>query len=155
MHWADYVRKNEAIAARRRLHFHLVDLTDGFTPETGEAAGQPEISIDGAAFSSSGIGTLTAIGYGDYYAEVAQAAVNLNDGVIRGRYKSANTREARSLNVLIVGVDLREAAGALTNTTVADIATGNLTVKKADGTTTWFTIADSGVSGTEQTMTRN
>jgi len=155
MNWQDYVRKNEATATKRRLYFHLVDATDGYTPETGEAAGQPEISVDGAAFTATGIGTLTATGNGDYYAEVNQATVNLNDGIIRGRYKSANTREARSLNVLIVGVDLREAAGVLTNTTIADISTGDLTVKKADGTTTWFTIEDDGVTGTEQTMTRS
>jgi hypothetical protein len=55
------VNKNEATASRRRVCFFCVDVTDGMTPETGEAGGQPEISVDGAAYSATGIGTLVAV----------------------------------------------------------------------------------------------
>ncbi len=154
MAWAAYVRRNEAVGLLRRVYFSLVDVTDGYTPETGEAGGQPEISIDGAAYTSTGIGTLTAIGYGEYYAEVSQATVNRNDGVITARYKSAATREAKSENALLIGVDLREAAGRLTNSTVLDISTGKIQVLKADGTTAWYDLTDAGVTGDEQTMAR-
>jgi len=33
---------SESTAARMRVFLHLVDATDGLTPETGEAAGQPQ-----------------------------------------------------------------------------------------------------------------
>lgn len=154
MPWVQHVRKNEATAAKRRMFFHCVDATDGYTPKTGEATEQPEISIDGAAWTSSGIGTLTAIGNGDYYADVTQATVNYNWRLIRARYKSAATREARAENVLLVGGSLHEAIAAVTNKTVYDSSDGSIDVMEADGTTLCFTFTDSGVSGTEHTYTR-
>ena len=88
-----FVKTNEATAARRRVYFQCVDVTDGITPETGEAGGQPQKSVDGAAFADAGIGTLTHIGNGRYYADLTQAIVNAADIVICTRYKSANTAE--------------------------------------------------------------
>jgi hypothetical protein len=97
------VRTNEPTAEFRRLFFFLVDATDLFTPETGEAGGQPEISVNGGAWASTGAGVLVAIGGGYYYAEVTQAAVNIAIGsAILGRYKSANTAEARSDTMVVV-----------------------------------------------------
>jgi hypothetical protein len=95
------VLKNEATAARRRAYFYCVDATDGMTPETGEAGGQPQISVDGGAFTNTGIGTLTAAGNGDYYADVTQATTNVNYATIRTRYKSANTAECRGSTLLV------------------------------------------------------
>jgi len=82
--------------------FFLVDVTDGITPETGEAGGQPQISVDGASFTATGIGVLVHMGNGQYYAEVTQATVNVTSGLISGRYKSAATLEAPSLSILKV-----------------------------------------------------
>ena len=87
------VNKNEATAARRRVYFHVVDVNDGMTPETGEEGGQPQVSVDGAAWTNTGIGVLAAIGNGRYYAELAQTLVNVDNAVIETRYKSANTAE--------------------------------------------------------------
>ena len=88
------VLKNEATAARRRAYFHCVDATDGITAELGEAGGQPETSIDGAAWvGAASIGVLVAIGNGRYYAEVVVATVNAAGRLIETRYKSANTAE--------------------------------------------------------------
>lgn len=42
---------------------------------TSEAGGQPQISTDGVVWTNTGIGTLTAIGNGRYYADLTQAAV--------------------------------------------------------------------------------
>lgn len=84
--------QSEATAARRRVYFHLVDATDGITPETGEAAGQSEISKNGAAWAST-TATLTAIGNGRYYVELTAAELNTL-GNVQLRYKSAATAEA-------------------------------------------------------------
>lgn len=96
------VLKNEPTASLRRMYFHCVDVTDGMTPETGEAGGQPQILVDGA-WTNTGIGVLVAIGNGRYYAELTQAITNIADrSVIEGRYKSASTAEAVGTTVQII-----------------------------------------------------
>jgi len=95
------VKKNEATAARRRVYFHCVDATDGMSPETGEAGGQPQISVDGASWTNTGIGVLSAIGNGRYYADLTQTVTNVDDAVICTRYKSANTAECVGDTVVI------------------------------------------------------
>lgn len=100
-----YIKVNESISARRRIFFHLVDAADGITPELGEAGGQPQISTNGAAFTSTGIGALTSIGFGRYYADLTEAAVaNIGDS-IETRYKSANTAESPGDSVKVVAWD--------------------------------------------------
>lgn len=84
---------SEATAAQRRVPLHLVDATDGITPETGEAAGQPQISKNGGAFANT-TATLTAIGNGAYYVELTATELN-TVGFIVVRYKSAATAEAQ------------------------------------------------------------
>ena len=102
---------SQSTAAKRQVYFHLVDATDGLTAETGEAAGQPQISTNGAAWTNTGIGTLTAIGNGRYYAELTQAAVATAGDVIETRYKSANTAECPGDTVQVVAFDPDDAAG--------------------------------------------
>ncbi len=87
------INKNESTSARRRLYFQCYDATDGITPETGEAGGQPQISRDGSSWTSTGIGTLVDIGNGRYYADLTQAATNYDNAIILSRYKSVNTSE--------------------------------------------------------------
>ncbi len=100
------VMANQATASRRTVVFNLiVDATDFTTPETGEAGGQPQISVDGAAWSNTGIGVLVAIGNGGYYAVVTQAAVATAGVTIHTRYKSSNTAEARGDTLRVVADD--------------------------------------------------
>jgi hypothetical protein len=89
------VKTNEATAARRRVYFQCVDATDGMAPEAGETGGQPQCSLDGETFTNTGIGVLVAVtaANGRYYAVLTQSKVNVADGVILTRYKSANTAE--------------------------------------------------------------
>ena len=47
------IQQSEATAAQRRVHFQLVDATDGITAETGEGSGQPQVSKNGAAFANT------------------------------------------------------------------------------------------------------
>lgn len=85
-----------------RMYFWLVDATDGLTSEVGEAGGQPDVSVNGAAWGTTGISTLTHIGNGQYYATVNLSTLGVSAGdTVIGRYKSANTAEAPSLNELI------------------------------------------------------
>lgn len=84
------------------LFFWLVDGTDGINPENGEDGGQPDISINGGAFSPTGVGTLSLIGNGHYTAlvDLVVAGATKGDEIV-GRYKSANTAEAPSLNKIV------------------------------------------------------
>jgi len=104
---------SESTAARRYFYLHLVDATDGLTPETGEAGGQPQISINGAGFGNT-TATLTSIGNGAYY--VALTAAELGTlGAILVRYKSANTAEFQDLAYVVAYDSYDAAAQGLTN----------------------------------------
>jgi len=106
------IKHNESTASRRRVYFQLVDATDGLTAETGEASGQPQISIDGATWTDTGIGTLNAIGNGRYYAELTQASLGTVGSYIETRYKSANTAEGVGDSVHVIALDLNDATNA-------------------------------------------
>ncbi len=129
------VLANEATAAQRRVYFHLVDATDGITAETGEAGGQPQVSSDGAAWTNTGIGTLTAIGNGRYYADLTQTLVQTAGTLIETRYKSANTAECPGDSVQVVAFDpndtVRLGLTALPN--AAADAAGGLPISDAGG----------------------
>lgn len=76
---------------------HCVDAADGYTPETGEAGGQPQVAKLGGvtpAFANTS-GVLVAISSGTngtYYVELTAAELD-TIGPIVVRYKSAATRE--------------------------------------------------------------
>jgi hypothetical protein len=91
--------KPDSISENRRFYLFLVDATDGITPETGEAGGQPQISKNGSGFSNTSA-TLVAIGNGAYYVELAQAEIDAL-GWILVRYKSVNTAEFQGLGQII------------------------------------------------------
>lgn len=101
------VKVNEATAGRRIMVFPLVvDATDGLTPETGESGGQPQRSTDGGANWNNTNHTLTGGMNGSYQVQLDQAEVNLGPGTVTlGRYKSANTAEARAIPILSVPWD--------------------------------------------------
>ena len=86
---------SEATSARRQFYLHLVDATDGITPETGEAAGQPQYSKNGAAWGNTSA-TLTAVGNGLYYVVLTTGELDTL-GTIAVRYKSANTCEFQGI----------------------------------------------------------
>lgn len=107
---------NDATATRRRVYFQLVDATDYVTPETGEAGGQPQISVDGGSWTNTGIGVLVDIGNGRYYAVLTQTIIMAAGTNIQTRYKSANTAECPGDSVQVVGFDpFDDTALGLTN----------------------------------------
>lgn len=85
------IQLSEATAARRTVYLSLVDATDGITMETGEAAGQPQFSKNGAAFGNTS-GTLSHIANGIYSLVLTQGECDTL-GIYLIRYKSANTAE--------------------------------------------------------------
>lgn len=90
-------------ATAAKMWFFLVDVGDGLTAEVGEATGQPQISKNGGAWGTDGIGTLSHIGNGHYSADVDLTDVTLAAAIgdrLIGRYKSAATAEAPSLNAM-------------------------------------------------------
>jgi hypothetical protein len=86
---------NDPRAAQRRVYFTLTLSSDGVSPATGEAGGQPALSINGAAPSTTNVGVLVAVdaAKGKYYSELAQAAVSGLEHADTGEliYDSANT----------------------------------------------------------------
>jgi len=97
-----YVKPGETASEKLRVYFQLYR-TDGVTAATTEGGGQPEISVNGAAWTANGISTLTHIGNGRYYAAIqASTVASLTPGSrIETRYKSANTCECQGDSVLI------------------------------------------------------
>ena len=104
-----YVTVNDSTAEHRRAYFHLVG-TNGITPATGEADGQPQISVNGAAWTNTGIATLPHIGNGRYYADLDQSVIDTAGTVIETRYKSANTAECPGDTFQVVAFDPHDAA---------------------------------------------
>lgn len=86
--------------AFRRFYLFLVDVTDGITPEIGEAGGQPQISSNGSDFTPT-TNTLVAMGNGAYYVELTLGEVS-SVGWVLVRYKSANTAEFESLAPVLI-----------------------------------------------------
>lgn len=126
------VIRGEPTAARRRIFFHLVDDTDGFTPETGEAAGQPQITTDGVSWTNSNIGTLTHVGNGTYYADVTRDGVDIDHGLIVARFKSSETRETLGLNALEVGGEVAHFGAPFKNNIINTINSGKLSFRDTD-----------------------
>lgn len=100
-----YVKAGSTGGTKTRVFFRLFDATDYVTPETGEAGGQPQISTNGAAWTNTGIGTLTSIGSGWYYADLTTASVVTAGSVITSRYKSSNTAEAGGTTFIVTALD--------------------------------------------------
>jgi hypothetical protein len=173
------IKAGETTAARKRVYFDLRDAVDGITPETGEGSGQPQISVDGAAWTNTGIGTLTHIGLGRYYADLTDAAVQADQvgKVILTRYDSANTVETPGTSVQVVAFDpvdtfaITEPTGPidLTDMTMHEVLgmlaclhIGNYEMEKLSASTGIVRISNSStvittmdVSDDGTTMTRN
>ena len=106
-------KQSESTAARAIRYFHLVDATDGMTPETGEAGGQPQIDKSGGGFNNTSA-TLTSLGYGSYY--IILTATELNTlGFILVRYKSTNTAEFQDVAQVVAFDPFAVAGLGLTN----------------------------------------
>lgn len=119
------VQQGTTTDTRQRCYFDVRLASDSVTPATGEAGGQPQVSIDGAAWSSTGIGVLVHAGNGRYYADLTDAMVQAGTSgrVILTRYKGATTLDTPGTTMLVVTYD--PYANSVTGGVVGDI-TGTL-----------------------------
>lgn len=76
-------------------------MTDLVSPALNEAGGQPEIMVNGSAWTAAGIGTLEHAGYGRYSAILDQAVLAVPGDVIETRYKSASTPECPGDQIVV------------------------------------------------------
>ena len=94
----------ETVAARRRVYLRCTDPTDGHTPEVGEAAGQPQLSKNGAAAANTSA-TLTAVDAtnGVYYVELTEAELD-TVGTYAVIYASASSEALALVSVEPAGL---------------------------------------------------
>lgn len=98
------IKANEATAAKRRVRWQIVQ-ADGISPALLEAGGQPQVSVNDAAFTDTGVGVLVHVGDGRYYATLTQSVVATAGTWIETRYKSVNTAECPGDSALVVSFD--------------------------------------------------
>lgn len=127
------ITQSEATAAQRTFHFHAVDATDGFTPETGHtyaAAGEAQVSKNGGAFADI-TGTVTQIGATGVFAVVASAADVDTIGTALFKFADATSRTVL-VEVQVVAFDLNTAltAGGIADAVCDEALSGHTT----DGT---------------------
>ncbi len=99
------IKESEVDADNLKVYFDLRQAADIAAPATSEGGNQPQVSVNGGAWTNTGIGTLTHVGNGLYYASLSAASVlqNSNIGdIIHTRYKSVNTIEARGTSIKVV-----------------------------------------------------
>lgn len=99
-----YVKVGETTAELLRAYFD-VRLLDNVSPALSEAGGQPEYNINGGSFNPVGIGTLTAVSYGRYYAQLSEGILTTPGDVIRTRYKGSLTSETFGDTFVVVASD--------------------------------------------------
>jgi co-chaperonin GroES (HSP10) len=113
--------RNVEVGASATVYFDVRD-ADNVNPALSEAGGQPQTSLNGAAFSDNGISTLSAIGYGRYSATLNTSLLSVAEGdVILTRYKGAGTSETRGDDFTVVS-----ASGTLANDPISVACYGSL-----------------------------
>ncbi len=120
---------NESTAAKRRVSFDIRSNVDGRSPMTGISGGQPQVSSDGGAWTNTGIGTMTEIGNGRYYADLTQTLVLTAGTIIRTRYAQSDSDECAGTTVQVVANDPYTAQNNLSQAnvrTAVGLASANL-----------------------------
>lgn len=96
--------RNVRLGETPRVYFN-VPLADFSGPALNEAGGQPQVSLNGAAYDNTGIGTLTAVGFGEYYAVLQSSVILAAGDRILTRYKGAATAEVDGDDFVVVEAD--------------------------------------------------
>jgi len=135
------VKLSEATATRRRIPVLLVDITDGFTPETGVVTPTINISKNGATVAS-GAGTWAEIGNGQYYYEFTASEVDTLGWVSVNIEKATVSRDYNAV-VQIMAYDALDSTrlGLTALPSAAAGASGGLPTGNASGQVTVATLA--------------
>ena len=146
------IKQNEATAVRRRIPILLVDITDGFTPETGITAPTVNISKNGATVAS-GAGTFAEIGNGQYYYEFTAGEVDTLGWICVNAEKATVSRDYNAV-VQVMAYDAMDVVrlGLTSIPNVAQGTTGSISTGNATGQVTVATNNDKtgyALSGTQ------
>jgi hypothetical protein len=125
------IKQSEATAARRRIPVLLVDITDGFTPETGVVTPTINVSKNGATVAT-GAGTWTEIGNGQYYYEFTAGEVDTLGWIAVNIEKATVSRDYNAV-VQVMAYDYA-AATNLGLTAIPAVATGSAGAIPTTGT---------------------
>ena len=136
------IKQNEATAARRRVPVLLVDITDGFTPETAITAPTVNISKNGATVAA-GAGTFTEIGNGQYYYEFTAGEVDTLGWIAFNLEKATVTRDYNAV-IQVMAYDAMDTVrlGLTAIPNVAQGTTGAISTGNATGQVTVATNND-------------
>jgi hypothetical protein len=142
------IKQSDADAAHRRIPVLLVDITDGFTPETGVTAPTINVSKNGAT-PVSGAGTWAEIGNGQYYYQLTTGEVDTLGWVSLNIEKATVSRDYNSV-VQIMAYDpfdvVRIGLTALPNAAAG--AVGGLPTGNASGQVTVAATATGALTST-------
>lgn len=136
------IKQNEATAVRRRIPILLVDITDGFTPETGITAPTVNVSKNGAAVAA-GAGTFTEIGNGQYYYEFTTGEVDTLGWIALNLEKATVTRDYNAV-IQVMAYDAMDVVrlGLTAIPNIAQGTTGAISTGNATGQVTVATNND-------------
>jgi hypothetical protein len=126
------IKQSETTATRRRIPVLLVDITNGYTPETGVSSPTINISKNGDT-TFSGTGTWAEIGNGQYYYEFTADEVDTLGWISINIEKATVSRDFNSV-IHCVAYDAYAADKAYTNLTLAPDST-NQTIYLSVGAT--------------------
>lgn len=102
------VTANSSDVRQRRAFFDVRGF-DGITPILTENGQQPFISVNGLGnWTSIGIGLLTHIGFGRYYADLDLNIISNPGDTIETRYKGNTTAETPGDSFQVVGFSITE-----------------------------------------------
>lgn len=95
------IKAGESDADILKVYFD-VRLTDNISPALSEAGGQPLLSVNGGAFSSNGLSTLTSFGYGQYYAVLDPTYLLVPGDILIPIYQGSTTLESRAEPIQVI-----------------------------------------------------
>lgn len=149
------IKQNETTAVRRRIPILLVDITDGFTPETGITAPTVNISKNGGTVAS-GAGTFAEIGNGQYYYEFTAGEVDTLGWIAVNLEKATVTRDYNAV-VQVMAYDAMDVVrlGLTAIPNVAQGISGALPTGNATGQVTVATNNDKTGYALTQTFPAN
>jgi hypothetical protein len=130
--------RNVRLGENPQVYFN-VPLADFSGPALNEAGGQPQVSLNGAAYDNTGIGILVAVGFGEYYAVLDSSVVLVVGDRILTRYKGAATAEVDGDDFTVVSGDGTLPADPLSITSYGSVANADLYFSFALNTRKWDT----------------
>jgi hypothetical protein len=91
--------QNETSVLERKFYLYIT--TDGLTPATDQANGQPLISINGGDFANT-TNTMNHMGYGIYNVDLTQAEIGVVGKFVIVYPETAGTKQSSDIGVVSI-----------------------------------------------------